>query len=160
MIGFDGHVERLQRSLDELQIKHKVDREELLAIHHQLISRNDLDEGMIYLQITRGNPKDRDFAFPTADTPVTVVLFTQSKKVVGTAIETKGLKVISVEDLRWGRRDIKTVQLLYPSLAKMEAKSRGADDAWLVEGGICDRRHLKQCLYRKKWKNYYPRFIE
>ncbi len=136
LIGFDGHVERLQRSLDELQVKHNVDKAELLSIHHQLISRNSINEGMIYLQITRGNPKDRDFEFPPADTPVTIVLFTQEKQVVGTEIETKGLKVISVEDLRWGRRDIKTVQLLYPSLAKMEAKSRGADDAWLVEDGF------------------------
>ncbi|MEE9315335.1 MAG: D-amino-acid transaminase [Rhizobiaceae bacterium] len=136
LIGFDGHITRLQRSLDELQIKHTVNKDELLAVHHQLIALNDIDEGMIYLQITRGNPGDRDFAFPPADTPVTIVLFTQNKQVVGTAVESTGLKVISVEDLRWGRRDIKTVQLLYPSLAKMEAKSRGADDAWLVEDGF------------------------
>ena len=65
-----------------------------------------------------------------------MVLFTQEKKVVGTAVETQGLKVVSVDDLRWGRRDIKTVQLLYPSLAKMEAKAKGADDAWLVQDGF------------------------
>ncbi|MEE9374924.1 MAG: D-amino-acid transaminase [Rhizobiaceae bacterium] len=136
LIGFAGHIVRLQRSLDALQIPYKVDRDEFLAIHRQLISHNDLDEGMIYLQITRGNPKDRDFLFPPRDTPVTIVLFTQKKQVVGTAVESEGLKVISVEDLRWGRRDIKTVQLLYPSLAKMEAKAKGADDAWLVEDGF------------------------
>ncbi|MEP1205777.1 MAG: D-amino-acid transaminase [Rhizobiaceae bacterium] len=136
LIGFDGHIERLQRSLDELSFGHKVDREELLAVHRELVTRNDLDQGMIYLQITRGNPGDRDFAFPPADTPVTTVLFTQEKQVVGTSIESTGLKVISVDDLRWGRRDIKTVQLLYPSLAKMEAKARGADDAWLIQDGF------------------------
>ena len=136
LIGFDGHIERLQRSLNELGFEHKVDREELLTIHRELVSRNALNQGMIYLQITRGNPGDRDFAFPPADTPVTMVLFTQDKQVVDTPIEKTGLKVVSVDDLRWGRRDIKTVQLLYPSLAKMEAKARGADDAWLVQEGF------------------------
>ena len=136
LIGFDGHIGRLQRSLDELNYNHKVDRDELLAIHRELVKRNNIDQGLIYLQITRGNPGDRDFAFPPEDTPVTMVLFTQEKQVVGTAIETAGLKVVSVDDLRWGRRDIKTVQLLYPSLAKMEAKARGADDAWLIQDGV------------------------
>ena len=136
LIGFDGHIGRLQRSLDELNYNYKVDRDELLAIHRELVKRNNIDQGLIYLQITRGNPGDRDFAFPPEDTPVTMVLFTQEKQVVGTAIETTGLKVVSVDDLRWGRRDIKTVQLLYPSLAKMEAKARGADDAWLIQDGV------------------------
>ena len=136
LIGFDGHIARLQRSLDELNYGYKVDREDMLAIHRELVKLNNIDQGMIYLQVTRGNPGDRDFAFPPADTPVTMVLFTQAKKVVGTDVETNGLKVVSVDDLRWGRRDIKTVQLLYPSLAKMEAKARGADDAWLVQDGF------------------------
>lgn len=136
LIGFEGHIARLQRSIDELKMGIKVDRDDLLEIHHQLVERNNLDQGMIYLQYTRGNPGDRDFAFPPADTEPTLVLFTQEKQVIGTAVESKGLKVISLEDLRWGRRDIKTVQLLYPSIAKMEAKARGADDAWLVENGF------------------------
>jgi len=70
-------------------------------------------------------------------TPSTIVLFTQSKP--GLADDTgarKGYKVISIEDIRWGRRDIKTVQLLYPSMGKMMAKKAGADDAWLVEDGF------------------------
>ncbi len=136
LIGFDGHIERLQRSLTELGYKHKVDREEMLAIHRELVERNTLEQGMIYLQMTRGNPGDRDFAFPPEDTPLTVVLFTQEKQIIGTSVESEGLKVISIDDLRWGRRDIKTVQLLYPSLAKMEAKAQGADDAWMVQEGF------------------------
>jgi D-alanine transaminase len=135
LIAFEGHFQRLNRSLAELQIEAEIDRDELLEIHRELITRNDLDQGMIYLQITRGNPGDRDFAFPTEPTEPTMVLFTQEKTVIGTAIEDKGLSVISIEDLRWGRRDIKTIQLLYPSLAKMEAKARGADDAWMVQDG-------------------------
>ena len=135
LIGFDGHIERLQRSCDELKFGYNVDKADMLEIHRELVKRNSLDQGMIYLQLTRGNPGDRDFAFPPAETPPTLVLFTQEKKVVGTAVEQTGLKVISIEDLRWGRRDIKTVQLLYPSLAKMEAKARGCDDAWMVQDG-------------------------
>ena len=136
LIGFDGHIERLQRSLNELQMNHKVDREEMLQIHRELVTRNNIDQGMIYLQITRGNPGDRDFAFPPADTPITIVMFTQEKQVVGTSVETKGLKVVSVDDLRWGRRDIKTVQLLYPSMGKMMAKKAGCDDAWMIQDGF------------------------
>ena len=64
LIGFDGHCERLKRSLKELGMKVEVDRDEMLEIHHQLIERNNIDQGMIYLQVTRGNPGDRDFAFP------------------------------------------------------------------------------------------------
>ncbi len=135
LIGFDGHCERLKRSLKELGMKVAIDRDQLLDIHRELVKRNNIDQGMIYLQITRGNPGDRDFAFPPEETEPTIVLFTQEKQVVDTAVEKTGLKVISVDDLRWGRRDIKTVQLLYPSLAKMEAKAKGADDAWLVQEG-------------------------
>lgn len=135
IIGFEGHIARLQNSITELGMNIKVDRDELLEIHRELVKLNNIDQGMIYLQYTRGNPGDRDFAFPPEDTPPTLVLFTQEKQIIGTSVEENGLKVISMEDLRWGRRDIKTVQLLFPSLAKMEAKSRGADDAWLVQDG-------------------------
>lgn len=136
LFGFDGHMERLQRSLDELKIKLKVDREMLLEIHRQLIKRNSLNEGMIYLQYTRGNPQDRDFEFPQENIEPTLFLFTQEKQVVETQTQKQGIRVVSVDDLRWGRRDIKTVQLLYPSLAKMEAKNKNADDAWFVQDGF------------------------
>jgi D-alanine transaminase len=109
--------------------------EEILAIHRELVERNGIDEGLIYLQITRG-AADRDFFFPEGATP-SIVLFTQAK--TGLADNPKartGIRVIAVEDLRWGRRDIKTVQLLYPSLAKMAAKKAGVDDAWLMEDGL------------------------
>ena len=152
LIGFDGHIERLQRSLNELQMNHKVDREEMLQIHRELVTRNNIDQGMIYLQITRGNPGDRDFAFPPADTPITIVMFTQEKQVVGTAIETKGLKVVSVDDLRWGRRDIKTVQLLYPSMGKMMAKAAGCDDAWLIEDGYVTEGTSNNAYFVKNGK--------
>ncbi len=133
---FPGHIARLHRSLSELKMKPACTDEELLAIHRELVERNDLDNGMIYLQVTRGSAGDRDFAWPGDDVPSGIVLFTQNKDLVNAPTARTGLKVISVEDQRWARRDIKTVQLLFPSFAKMEAKAVGKDDAWLTEDGL------------------------
>ncbi len=133
---FPGHVARLHRSLSELKMKPACTDDELLAIHRELVERNDLDNGMIYLQVTRGSAGDRDFAWPGDDVPSGIVLFTQDKDLVNSPAAKTGLKVISVEDQRWARRDIKTVQLLFPSFAKMEAKAAGKDDAWLTEDGL------------------------
>lgn len=136
LLDFAGHLARLKRSLDALGMGNPMSDEAYLDAHRQLIEKNDVTDGMVYMQITRGNPGDRDFAYPPADTEQTVVMFTQSKPgLADNPVAKTGIKVISTEDLRWGRRDIKTVQLLYPSMAKMEAKARGADDAWMVEDG-------------------------
>lgn len=138
LIDFAGHARRLQRSLAELDIENPLSDDEWLAIHRELVRLNDIDQGMIYLQVTRGSAGDRDFVFPDpAVTKPTVVLFTQNKpSLANNPAAQKGLKVISIEDIRWGRRDIKTVQLLYPSMGKMMAKKAGADDAWMVEDGF------------------------
>ncbi|MEL6531750.1 MAG: D-amino-acid transaminase [Pseudomonadota bacterium] len=134
LIDFAGHAKRLQRSLDELEMDNPVSEQDLLEIHRKLVEENDIDEGLVYLQITRG-AADRDFAYPK-DTKPTIVLFTQAKPGLANAPAAKtGIKVISIEDQRWGRRDIKTVQLLYPSMGKMMAKAAGADDAWMVQDG-------------------------
>ncbi|MCU4652156.1 D-amino-acid transaminase [Roseibacterium sp. SDUM158016] len=136
LIDFEGHAARLQRSLGELDMATPVTMDELLEIHRELVARNGIEEGLIYLQITRGAAADRDFAYPPEDTPPTIVLFTQSKPGLAESPAAKtGIKVISIEDQRWGRRDIKTVQLLYPSMGKMIAKAAGCDDAWMVEDG-------------------------
>ena len=138
LIDFAGHCKRLARSLAELDMAAPVTDDELLAIHRELVTANGVDEGLVYLQITRGAPGDRDFAFPDpATTPSTLVLFTQSKPSLAENPAAKtGMKVISIPDIRWGRRDIKTVQLLYPSMGKMMAKKAGCDDAWMVEDGF------------------------
>lgn len=137
LIDFAGHAVRLERSMKELDMPEAISMDDLLAVHRELIARNDLVEGMIYLQVTRGAPSDRDFVFPDPETvKPTVVLFTQAKSLVETPAAEKGLKIISIDDIRWGRRDIKTVQLLYPSMGKMMAKAAGADDAWMVEDGF------------------------
>lgn len=138
LVDFDGHAVRLERSLGELGMNNPITKDELLAVHRELVTRNDVVDGGVYLQITRGAPADRDFAFPDPETtPCTVVLFTQSKPGVTESPASKaGIKVISIADERWGRRDIKTVQLLYPSMGKMMAKAAGCDDAWMVEDGF------------------------
>lgn len=135
ILEFAGHMKRLERSLGELRIASPASAEELLDIHRRLVAENNLDEGLIYLQVTRG-AADRDFAFPAAGTRPTLVLFTQVASLLKKPAAETGLKVALVPDQRWARRDIKTVQLLYPSLAKMEGKRQGKDDAWMVEDGL------------------------
>jgi len=138
LIDFDGHAVRLQRSLDELDMANPISKDDLLEVHRELVRLNGIEEGMIYLQITRGAPSDRDFAFPDPETTApTIVLFTQNKPgLADNPAAKKGMKVISIDDIRWGRRDIKTVQLLYPSMGKMMAKKAGVDDAWMVQDGF------------------------
>ena len=136
LIDFDGHAKRLERSLNELEMQKPEAFDDLLEIHRELVRANDISDGMIYLQVSRGSAGDRDFAYPDASVKPTLVLFTQSKPGMADSPMAKiGMKVISIEDARWGRRDIKTVQLLYPSMGKMMAKAAGCDDAWLVEDG-------------------------
>ncbi|MDP2120963.1 MAG: aminotransferase class IV, partial [Hoeflea sp.] len=100
-----------------------------------LASRNAAEEGVVYQQMTRG-AADREYTCATDKLTPTLVLFTQARALIDTAVARNGLKIVSIPDLRWGRCDIKTVQLLYPSLGKMEAKARGADDAWMVRDGM------------------------
>ena len=137
LIDFQGHLVRLERSLNELDMAKPEGFDDLLEIHRELVRLNNIDEGMIYLQVSRGSAGDRDFVFPDPEqVKPTLVLFTQSKPgLANSPAAKKGIKVISIEDVRWGRRDIKTVQLLYPSMGKMMAKKAGCDDAWLVEDG-------------------------
>lgn len=137
LIDFGGHCRRLARSLGELEMANPHSDAEWLAIHRQMVALNGLEDGMIYLQVTRGNPGDRDFVYPSPEVPPTVVLFTQSKPGLADNPAAKvGWRVISIPDLRWDRRDIKTVQLLYPSMGKMAARKAGVDDAWFVQDGL------------------------
>ena len=136
LVDFEGHAKRLSRSLNELEMKNPIAKADLLEVHRELVRVNEIDEGLIYLQVTRGSDGDRDFVFPSDETAPTLVLFTQNKPgLADSPAAKKGAKIISIEDIRWGRRDIKTVQLLYPSMGKMMAKKQGCDDAWMVEDG-------------------------
>ena len=133
LVDFDAHMGRLKRSLAEIDMQCPLDEANLLAMHRDICTRNHLSEGLIYLQISRG-VAERDFAYPDAEP--SVVAFGQHKALTDNAKAQSGIKVISIEDQRWRRRDIKTVQLLYPSMGKMAAIRAGADDAWMVENGL------------------------
>lgn len=134
LVDNPAHLARLTRSMGELKLTPPCAPQEIEAIQLRLIEENDLNEGLIYLQVTRG-AADRDFAFPVDATP-SLVMFTQDKKVTSNAVAEKGISVITVPDIRWKRRDIKTVGLLPASMAKQAALDAGAGDAWFVEDGI------------------------
>lgn len=137
LVDFEGHMVRLDRSLAELGMATPDARGDLLEIHRELVRLNDIKDGLIYMQVTRGNPGDRDFHYPPEGTEPTLVLFTQSKPgMIDSPMAKRGARIVTVPDMRWGRRDIKTVQLLYPSMAKMMAQAAGVDDAWMVEDGF------------------------
>jgi D-alanine transaminase len=133
LIDNRGHLARLHRSLGELDMAAPAGDAEIEAIQQALIEKNALDEGLVYLQVTRG-AADRDFAYPEG-VKGSLVMFTQQKNVVDSPQAANGISVIAVDDMRWRRRDIKTVGLLAPCMAKMQARAAGADDAWLVEDG-------------------------
>ncbi len=131
LIDNKSHLERLDRSLAALSMPKPCSNAELVKIQETLIEKNGLTEGVVYLQISRG-VADRDFLFPEKPQP-SLVMFTQRKNILALDIDQSALRVITLPDLRWGRRDIKTVGLLYSSMAKTEAKKQGAQDAWLVD---------------------------
>lgn len=134
LVDFDGHFARLGRSTAMLGIAMPFDRDGLLAALRQMVSRNALDGGGVYLQVTRG-VAERDFLMPKTLTP-TVVMFTQARDVVASPLAQKGARVLTRPDLRWQRGNIKTTQLLYASLMKTEAVRAGYDDCWLERDGV------------------------
>ena len=133
LVDYAPHMERLERSLHEVQMDWPCSREELKAMHVEMVKRNNLAEGWIYMQVTRGSA-DRDFKFPKGVKP-TLIAFTQAKKLVDNPDAARGVSVITIPDIRWARRDIKTVNLLAPVLGKQAAYEAGAFEAWMVEDG-------------------------
>jgi D-alanine transaminase len=136
LVDYSAHMARLDRSVTEMQMHLPVFVDELLSIHRDLIARNGILEGGVYLQLTRGAPTGRDFLWPDPEEVApTLFMYAFSKPLIDTAASRRGAKVKSVPDLRWHRRDIKTVQLLYSSQAKSLAHAEGYDDVWMVENG-------------------------
>lgn len=128
-----GHLKRLRRSLGELQIRPPMSDPALLAVLHEVVRRNRYADALLYLQISRGSAP-RDHAFPPATTPPTVIVTARRADLVASdARGVRGISVITVPDIRWGRRDIKTVSLLPNALAKQKAKEAGAGEAWLID---------------------------
>ena len=133
LMDYEGHMTRLERSLDELRISHPMSRAALTQVLRETVRRNRVSNGLVYLQISRGTAP-RDHPFPSADTPPSVVVTAKSvsraKQEAGAA---RGIAVVTRPDIRWGRCDIKTVGLLPNLLAKQDAIDAGAADAWLVD---------------------------
>ncbi|MFK5596757.1 D-amino-acid transaminase [Methylobacterium sp. HMF5984] len=129
-----AHLARLDRSLGEIGIRNPHDAAAWERLQTELVARNGVVEGLVYMQVTRG-VHERDFAFPPAGTPPTVMMFTQAKTVLANTLAETGAKVVTVEDLRWKRRDIKSVALLAQVLAKQAAAEAGVAEAWMVEDG-------------------------
>ena len=142
-IDFASFVERLLYSLEQLSLPNSFASFAALGDHLEsqlsnlfetLIKLNSIKEGGIYMQITRG-VSPRDFAFPD-DVEPTVMAFGFSKNIINNPFASSGIKVVTTEDIRWKRRDIKSVALLGQCMAKQQADEKGAFEAWMVEDGF------------------------
>lgn len=132
IVDMELHFERLERSLVELRIPWPVARKAMAVIIREVVARNNVEHGLVYLQVTRG-VAPRDHAVPDVIKPSLVVtahgiVFDQLEKVAA-----KGVRVITIPDIRWQRRDIKSLALLPNVLARTEAKDQGASEAWMVD---------------------------
>jgi D-alanine transaminase len=125
-----SHLARLERSVGEIALKLPESIDRIIEIQKELIARNKLDAGLVYLEVTRGADKGRDFPFPKGDVKPTLIMFTSAKDIVNAASAKTGIGVITVPDIRWTRRDIKSVALLAQVLAKQAAAEAGAGEAW------------------------------
>lgn len=132
LIDFDAHLARLGRTLEGIEIP--AVPEDLTALHQELITRNTLTEGLVYLQVGAGDYGHRDFYGPEEFTP-TLFMFSTEKQLIGEAAQ-NGLTAISHEDTRWPRRHLKTTQLLSQSLAYRAARRAGSDTALMHEDGL------------------------
>lgn len=133
LVDNEAHLARLARCLAEIRIPNPHTAAEWTRLEEELVRRNGLVEGLVYMEVTRG-VAERDFAFPK-DVKPTVVMFTQPKSILRSPAAETGVAVVTVPDLRWRRRDIKSVSLLAQVLAKQAAAEAGVAEAWMVEGG-------------------------
>jgi D-alanine transaminase len=131
-----SHLARLERSVGEIALALPETLDRIQEIEKELVARNNLVNGMVYLQVTRGADSGRDFAFPKGDIKPTLIMFTTVKDIVNQPSAKTGIAVITVPDLRWVRRDIKSVALLAQVLAKQAAAAAGAGEAWMIEDGV------------------------
>jgi D-alanine transaminase len=136
LIDNASHLARLARSVGEIALALPETLDRIQEIQRELIVRNNLVSGMVYLQVTRGADIGRDFAFPKGDVKPTLIMFTSAKDIINAPSAKTGIAVITVPDVRWARRDIKSVALLAQVLAKQAAAAAGAGEAWMIEDGM------------------------
>ena len=134
LIDNEPHLARLDRSLKEIRIFNPYSAADWTRLEEEIVARNRLEEGLVYMQVTRG-AAEREYVFPKDATP-TVVMFTQPKNMIASPLAETGAAVITVPDLRWKRRDIKSIGLLAQVLAKQAAAEAGVSEAWMVEDGL------------------------
>jgi D-alanine transaminase len=134
LVDREAHMSRLKRSLGEVRIEPPVPLTEIDSLQEMLVEKNNVTEGRVYLQVSRG-VAERDFPFPKDPRP-SLVMFARQVPFVDTEASQRGIRVKTVPDLRWKRRDIKTVMLLASAMAKQDAIEAGFDDAWMVEDGL------------------------
>ncbi|OQM74404.1 D-amino-acid transaminase [Manganibacter manganicus] len=133
IIDMKRHLDRLNRSLSELSIEWPVTRSALIVVMREVVRRNGVRNGLVYLQVTRG-VAPRDHAFPKPGTRSSLVV--TAKRIAPSATAKKaetGLKIITVPENRWDRVDIKSVSLLPNVLAKQQAREAGAQEAWFID---------------------------
>lgn len=133
-VDLPGHLARLSRTLAGIAIPDPLSPSGWKALHTELIVRNEMTEGLVYLEVTGGAYDTRDFAGPDEFMP-TVFAYADSKSLIGPAAR-DGIRAVFQDDMRWKRRDMKTTQLLSQALAYREARAKGADTAFMVEDGF------------------------
>ena len=133
LIDLDFHLKRLRYSLKELKISYKFNKLVFKNIFDKLLSKNKISNGIIYLQITRG-VQYREHKYKNKLIP-TLIIYSRNKKFNLPGKNFKGVNTITFEDLRWKRRDIKTVNLLPNIIAANKAKQKNAYEAILLQDG-------------------------
>ena len=146
LIDNASHLARLERSVGEIELALPETTARIQEIQKELVARNNLVKGMVYLEVTRGADSGRDFAFPKADVKPTLIMFTSVKDIVNAPSARTGIGVITVPDLRWTRRDIKSVALLAQVLAKQAAAEANAGEAWMIEDGKVTEGGSSSCF--------------
>ena len=133
-IDMEGHLSRLRRTLEGISIPNPYSDEQWAEIHSELVDKNGVEEGLVYLEVTGGAYGMRDFAGPETFSP-TVFLYADARPLIGD-LAREGIKAITLGDTRWKRRDMKTVQLLSQALAYRAAREAGAETAFMIEDGL------------------------
>ena len=132
LIDYNGHISRLTRSLNEIKIKYPINNRSILFHMRNIVRKNLIVDGLIYLQITRGVAK-RDFKFPTnSNSTITIIGNNIPSDEYDISFE-RGINVVTTRDLRWKRVDIKSLNLLAPVLAKQFANENNAKEAWMID---------------------------